>query len=163
MAKDAEAVGVPESAVQKAEVVISTMLAKGFILGKDALNKAKALDEKHQFTSAASAKVSSLDKEDRAEQSKSAWALLLSMKRSGKWMRSFRSLRRQSQLLQLLGRRVARAASDVGSKAAKEKVVAEQEHKSFENDIAKVHLPETPSAATGEHSNKPAPAQGLVL
>ncbi|KAE8684703.1 hypothetical protein F3Y22_tig00111105pilonHSYRG00276 [Hibiscus syriacus] len=40
-----------ESAVQKAEDVVSTMLAKGFILGKDAVGKTKAFDEKHQFTS----------------------------------------------------------------------------------------------------------------
>jgi hypothetical protein len=38
------------------------MLAKGFILGKDAINKAKSFDEKHQLTSTASAKVASLDK-----------------------------------------------------------------------------------------------------
>nr|XP_009775761.1 PREDICTED: uncharacterized protein LOC104225616 isoform X1 [Nicotiana sylvestris] len=49
------------SAIQKAEDVVSSMLAKGFILGKDAVNKAKAFDDKHQFTSTASAKVASLD------------------------------------------------------------------------------------------------------
>lgn len=49
------------SAVQKAEDVVTGMMAKGFILGKDALNKAKALDEKHQLTSTAAAKVASLD------------------------------------------------------------------------------------------------------
>jgi hypothetical protein len=38
------------------------MLAKGFILGRDALDKAKALDEKHQLTSTATARVSSFDK-----------------------------------------------------------------------------------------------------
>lgn len=37
------------------------MLAKGFILGKDAVNKAKALDEKHQLTSTAAGKVATLD------------------------------------------------------------------------------------------------------
>lgn len=37
------------------------MLAKGFILGKDAVNKAKALDEKHQLTSTAAAQVATLD------------------------------------------------------------------------------------------------------
>ncbi|KAL3638122.1 hypothetical protein CASFOL_017992 [Castilleja foliolosa] len=52
--------GIASSAVQKADV-ISRMLAKGFILGKDALNKAKALDEKHQVISTATAKVASLD------------------------------------------------------------------------------------------------------
>ncbi|KAL3613557.1 hypothetical protein CASFOL_042591 [Castilleja foliolosa] len=52
--------GIASSAVQKADVV-SSMLAKGFILGKDALNKAKALDKKHQVISTATAKVASLD------------------------------------------------------------------------------------------------------
>ncbi|XP_027098755.1 binding partner of ACD11 1-like isoform X1 [Coffea eugenioides] len=49
------------SAVQKAEDVVSTMLSKGFSLGKDALNKAKSFDEKHQLTSTASATVASID------------------------------------------------------------------------------------------------------
>lgn len=47
---------------QKAEDVVSTMLAKGFVLGKDALKKAKSFDEKHQFTSNASATVASIDR-----------------------------------------------------------------------------------------------------
>ncbi|XP_057963037.1 binding partner of ACD11 1-like isoform X2 [Malania oleifera] len=47
--------------VQKAEDVVSTMLAKGFVLGKDALNKAKAFDERHHWTSTASATVASID------------------------------------------------------------------------------------------------------
>lgn len=49
------------SAVHKAEDVVSTMLSKGFSLGKDALSKAKAFDEKHQLTSTASATVASID------------------------------------------------------------------------------------------------------
>ncbi|KAK9935392.1 hypothetical protein M0R45_022495 [Rubus argutus] len=52
---------VSSSAVHKAEDVVSTMLAKGFILGKDALNKAKALDEQHNLTSKASATVVTID------------------------------------------------------------------------------------------------------
>ncbi|KAK6146715.1 hypothetical protein DH2020_020584 [Rehmannia glutinosa] len=50
------------SAVKKAEDVVSTMLAKGFSLGKDALNKAKSLDEKHHLTLNASATVASIDR-----------------------------------------------------------------------------------------------------
>ncbi|KAK9051208.1 hypothetical protein SSX86_027834 [Deinandra increscens subsp. villosa] len=46
---------------EKAEEVVSTMLAKGFVLGKDALQKAKSFDEKHQLTSNASATVASID------------------------------------------------------------------------------------------------------
>ncbi|RZC03343.1 Binding partner of ACD11 1 isoform B [Glycine soja] len=49
-------------AVKKAEDVMSTMLAKGFILGKDAINKAKAFDERHQLTSNASSTVASIDR-----------------------------------------------------------------------------------------------------
>lgn len=60
-ATDQQSVGVAESAVQKAEDVVSSMLAKGFILGKDAVNKAKAFDEKHQFTSSAAAKAATID------------------------------------------------------------------------------------------------------
>ncbi|KAJ4746423.1 RNA-binding (RRM/RBD/RNP motifs) family protein [Rhynchospora pubera] len=52
----------PQSALQRAEDMVSSMLAKGFVLGKDALEKAKTLDEKHQITSTASAKVTSLDR-----------------------------------------------------------------------------------------------------
>ncbi|KAK9732446.1 hypothetical protein RND81_04G000800 [Saponaria officinalis] len=53
--------GTAGSPVQKAEDVVTSMLAKGFVLGKDALNKAKTFDEKHQFTSSAAATVASLD------------------------------------------------------------------------------------------------------
>ncbi|XP_043695444.1 binding partner of ACD11 1-like isoform X2 [Telopea speciosissima] len=50
------------SAVKKAEDVASSMLAKGFVLGKDALNKARTFDERHHLTSNASATVLSLDR-----------------------------------------------------------------------------------------------------
>lgn len=46
-------------AVTRAQDVMSTMLAKGYILGKDAMNKAKTFDEKHQFSANATATVSS--------------------------------------------------------------------------------------------------------
>ncbi|KAL9254940.1 Binding partner of ACD11 1-like protein [Drosera capensis] len=48
-------------AVQKAEDVVSMMLAKGYVLGKDVLNKAKAFDEEHHLMSTASAAVASID------------------------------------------------------------------------------------------------------
>ncbi|XP_074368012.1 binding partner of ACD11 1-like isoform X1 [Apium graveolens] len=53
--------GTP-AAVEKAEDVVSGMLARGFTLGKDAAEKAKSIDQKHQFTSSASAKVAAFDK-----------------------------------------------------------------------------------------------------
>ncbi|KAG5556291.1 hypothetical protein RHGRI_006786 [Rhododendron griersonianum] len=48
--------------VNKAQVVVSSMLAKGSAIKQDAVNKAKAFDEKHQFRANASAKVISLDR-----------------------------------------------------------------------------------------------------
>ncbi|XP_042007773.1 binding partner of ACD11 1-like [Salvia splendens] len=56
-----DAGGGVAAAAQKAEDVVSGMVAKGFILGKDALNRAKSFDERHQLTSTASATVASLD------------------------------------------------------------------------------------------------------
>ncbi|XP_047328475.1 binding partner of ACD11 1 [Impatiens glandulifera] len=50
------------SALRKAEDVVTGMLAKGFVLGKDVVGKAKSFDEKHQLTSTATSKVVSLDK-----------------------------------------------------------------------------------------------------
>ncbi|XP_068635336.1 binding partner of ACD11 1-like [Aristolochia californica] len=48
--------------VTKAQEVVTNMLAKGSAFGQDAVNKAKAFDEKHQLTANASAKVISLDR-----------------------------------------------------------------------------------------------------
>lgn len=46
----------------KAQDVVSTVLAKGSAIKQDAMNKAKAFDEKHRLRANASAKVHSLDK-----------------------------------------------------------------------------------------------------
>ncbi|KAK3025369.1 hypothetical protein RJ639_044909 [Escallonia herrerae] len=50
----------PGEAVTMAQDVVKTMLAKGFVLSKDALGKAKAFDESHQVSATAVAKVSEL-------------------------------------------------------------------------------------------------------
>ncbi|KAK2994654.1 hypothetical protein RJ640_007835 [Escallonia rubra] len=50
----------PGEAVTMAQDVVKTMLAKGFVLSKDALCKAKAFDESHQVSATAAAKVSEL-------------------------------------------------------------------------------------------------------
>ncbi|KAL6189929.1 hypothetical protein ACLB2K_036330 [Fragaria x ananassa] len=52
---------VTSSAVEKAEDVVSTIVAKGFVLGKDAISKAKAFDEQHNLSSKASATVATID------------------------------------------------------------------------------------------------------
>ncbi|ESW33967.1 hypothetical protein PHAVU_001G113300 [Phaseolus vulgaris] len=46
----------------KAQDAVTSMLAKGSAIRQDAVNKAKAFDEKHQLTANASAKVISFDK-----------------------------------------------------------------------------------------------------
>jgi hypothetical protein len=45
-----------------AQDVIATMLARGFILGKDVMGKARTFDEKHQLTASATATVSNFDR-----------------------------------------------------------------------------------------------------
>ncbi|XP_071723130.1 binding partner of ACD11 1 [Rutidosis leptorrhynchoides] len=52
----------PGEAVTIAQQVVKTMVAKGYVLGKDALFKAKAFDESHQMSSSAAAKFAELSK-----------------------------------------------------------------------------------------------------
>ncbi len=52
----------PTTATNRAQDVLSNMLAKGFVLGNNAIARVKALDEKHQITANASAQVTSIDK-----------------------------------------------------------------------------------------------------
>ncbi|KAK4436143.1 Binding partner of ACD11 1 [Sesamum alatum] len=52
--------GAPSTS-RKAEDVVRSMLDKGFTLGKDAVNRARAFDERHHLRSTATAKVASLD------------------------------------------------------------------------------------------------------
>ncbi|GFY88435.1 RNA-binding (RRM/RBD/RNP motifs) family protein [Actinidia rufa] len=47
-------------AVAMAQDVVKTMLTKGYVLGKDALSKAKSLDESHQVSTTAVAKAAEL-------------------------------------------------------------------------------------------------------
>ncbi|GKV22403.1 hypothetical protein SLEP1_g32282 [Rubroshorea leprosula] len=47
-------------AVSMAQDVVKTMLAKGYVLGKDALTNAKAFDESHQVSATAAARVAEL-------------------------------------------------------------------------------------------------------
>ncbi|PKA53255.1 hypothetical protein AXF42_Ash009985 [Apostasia shenzhenica] len=179
-----------EAAVQKTEDVVSTMLAKGFILGKDALNKAKALDEKHQFTSTATAKVASLDKKigltekismgtsavnekvremdqkfQVSEKTKSAFAVA-EQKVSGAGSAIMKNRYVLTGTTWVTGAfsRAAKAASDVGSKT-KEKVASEEQKEvTLEGDFgAHVQISEAPKpAGSSEQSSKQAPAQGFI-
>lgn len=53
-------VSTPGGAVTVAQEVVSTMIAKGYDLGKDALTRAKAFDESHNVSATAVAKVAEL-------------------------------------------------------------------------------------------------------
>lgn len=48
-------------AVAMAQEVVKSMLAKGYVLGKDTLSQAKAFDESHQVSATAAAKVAELN------------------------------------------------------------------------------------------------------
>ncbi|KAE8677340.1 Binding partner of ACD11 1 [Hibiscus syriacus] len=144
--------GQAEAVYTKAEDVVSTMLAKGFIMGKDALNKAKAFDEKHQVTSTASVKIASLDQKIGFSEKISAGSIVVNEKMrevDQKYQVSEKSKTAlaaaeqsistaKSSLMKnryaLAGaawftaayKRVAKAAEDVGQKT-REKVLAEEQ------------------------------------
>ena len=48
-------------AIFKVQDVVTSMLAKGYILGKDAMDNAKSFDERHQISSNATTTISSID------------------------------------------------------------------------------------------------------
>ncbi|PAN39858.1 hypothetical protein PAHAL_7G274900 [Panicum hallii] len=149
------------SALQKAEDIVGTMLAKGFILGRDALDRAKALDEKHQLTSTATARVSSFDKRiglsekfsvgtsavnDKvkemdqkyqvSEKTKSALAAAeQSVSTAGSAIMKNRYVLTGAAWVTGAFSKVTSAANDVGAKA-KEKIAAEQEPKNVEGESA---------------------------
>ncbi|KAL6994226.1 hypothetical protein U1Q18_012334, partial [Sarracenia purpurea var. burkii] len=60
MVQTRQFVSTPGEAVTVAQEVVKTMIAKGYVVGKDALTKAKALDESYGVSSAAAAKVAEL-------------------------------------------------------------------------------------------------------
>ncbi|CAL9146956.1 unnamed protein product, partial [Musa hybrid cultivar] len=196
------------SAVRKAENVVTTMLAKGFVLGKDALNKAKSFDEKHQLTSTASAKVSDLDKRMGLSEKISMGTAAVNekvMEMDQKYQVSEKTrsaIAAAEQKVSTAGAaimknryvftgaawvtgafgKVARVASDVGTKAM-DKAATEQERRKVEEQLAKGHdesgdpkdsttsskdsttsddSPTSKDSPT-KHQDKPEPAQGTIL
>ncbi|KAE9464670.1 hypothetical protein C3L33_03469, partial [Rhododendron williamsianum] len=123
--------GASESAIQKAEDVVTGMLAKGFILGKDALNKAKTFDDQHQLTSTASAKVASLDQKIglTAEQTVST---------AGSAIMKNRYVLTGTSWVTGAFSRVSKAAEDVGKKT-KEKVAEEEQGRYSAQGYSQVH------------------------
>ncbi|WVZ23820.1 hypothetical protein V8G54_002364, partial [Vigna mungo] len=183
--------GGAESALRKAEDVVTSMLAKGFILGKDAVNKAKTFDDKHQLSSTASAKVTSFDQKlglsekisagasvvsgrvrevdqkfQVSEKTKSAFAVAeQKVSTAGSAIMKNRYVLTGTSWVTGAFNRVAKAAEDVGQKTKEKVVHAEEEQKrKVEDQYAQVLSDSPKAAATSDlHSSKPAPAQGLIL
>ncbi|XP_030532854.1 binding partner of ACD11 1-like [Rhodamnia argentea] len=180
--------GESGTAVKKAEDVVTSMLAKGFILGKDAVNQARALDEKHQFTSTAAAKVASLDQKIGISEKINAGTTMVNDKVremdqkfqvSEKTKSAFATAEQTvssagSAIMKnpyvLTGvswvtgafSRVTKAAGDVGQKT-KDKVLAEEEQARRLEGYDQIHGSESPEATGGDQSSKPPPARGLIL
>uniref|UniRef100_A0A0A9CEP0 Uncharacterized protein n=1 Tax=Arundo donax TaxID=35708 RepID=A0A0A9CEP0_ARUDO len=171
--------GGMESALRKAEDVVGSMLAKGFVLGLDAIEKAKAFDEKHQLTSTATAKVSSLDKSmglnqkfstgtlvvnekmkemdekyQVAEKTKSALAAAeQTVSTAGSAIMSNRYVLTGAAWITGAYNKVATTATDVGAKA-KERMMAEQEGEHLDGELAKTHLHESSELDEQEYKHQ---------
>ncbi|KAL7166825.1 hypothetical protein ACSBR2_037488 [Camellia fascicularis] len=182
--------GGSESAFQKAEDVVSGVLAKGFVLGKDAVSKVKSFDEKHQLTSTATAKVVSFDKKIGLSEKFSAGTSVVNEKVRGVDQRFQVSDKTKSayavaeQKVSSAGSaimknpyvqtgttwvtgafsKVAKAAGDVGQKTKQKVGMAEEEQRrKMVDEFAQIHLSESPKSPNLQQSSKPAPAQGLIL
>ncbi|KAF8729168.1 hypothetical protein HU200_017751 [Digitaria exilis] len=161
---DLENAGGMESALRKAEDVVGSMLAKGFVLGMDAVEKAKAFDEKHQLTSTATAKVASLDKTmglnekmkemdekyQVAEKTKSALAAAeQTVSTAGSAIMSNRYVLTGAAWVTGAYSKVATTATDVGA-MAKERMMADQEGEHLDRELEKTHLLESSEASEQE-------------
>ncbi|CAH9070175.1 unnamed protein product [Cuscuta europaea] len=174
------------SAIQKAEDVVSSMLAKGFVLGKDAVNKAKSFDEKHQFTSTATAKVAALDQKigltekiglgativnekvkevdqkfQVSEKTKTAFAAAeQTVSNAGSAIMKNRYVLTGATWVTGAFNRVTKAAGEVGQKT-KEKVDGEVAKEGYVG----LHASEEPpkASSTDDSKKKPSTVEGLIL
>ncbi|KAG8381669.1 hypothetical protein BUALT_Bualt06G0145600 [Buddleja alternifolia] len=178
--------GGEASAVQKAEDVVSSMLAKGFILGKDAVSRAKALDEKHQLISTATAKVASLDQKiglsekittgaaivnekvkeidqkfQVTDKTKSALAAAeQTVSTAGSAIMKNRYVLTGASWVTGAFSRVTKAAGEVGQKTL-EKVVEEEHGRNVSEGYAQLDGSDSPKADTS--NKKPPSPKGLIL
>lgn len=177
----------PETALRKAEDAITSMLAKGYVLGKDAVGKAKSFDEKHQLTSSASAKVASFDKKvglsekltagtaivnskvkevdqklQVSEKAKSAFGVAeQTVSSAGSAIMKNRYVLTGTTWVAGTFSKVAKAASEVGQKTIEKAGKAEDENRQkMVSDFAQVHLSESesPTKASSEESEHHQPA-----
>jgi hypothetical protein len=160
--------GGMESALRKAEDIVSSMLSKGFVLGMDAVEKAKAFDEKHQLTSTATAKVASLDKTMGLSQKFSSSTLVVNEKMKEmdeKYQvaeKTKSALAAAEQTVSTAGSAIMsnryvltgaawvtgaynKVATDVGM-MAKERMMAEKEGEHRDRELENTRLPESSEA-----------------
>ncbi|KAG2263973.1 hypothetical protein Bca52824_071052 [Brassica carinata] len=122
------------------------MLAKGFILGKDAIAKAKSVEEKHQLTSTASAKVASLDKKLGFTDKINTGTVVVGDKN--------RYVLTGATWVTGAFNKVAKAAEEVGQKAKEKVGMAEEEDKrKVVDEFARVHLSESPKAPSSKEDD----------
>ncbi|CAN4085547.1 unnamed protein product [Withania somnifera] len=177
------------SAIQKAEDVVSSMLAKGFVLGKDAVSKAKTFDEKHQLMSTASAKVASLDQKiglsvklnlgativnDKVkemdqkfqvtEKTKSAFAAAeQTVSTAGSAIMKNRYILTGASWVTGAFNKVSKTAGEVGQKT-KEKMTEKEQAKNSAEGYVPIHaFSESPKASKIEEPTKPSSPKGLIL
>lgn len=150
------------------------MIAKGFVLGKDALNQAKGFDEKHKFTSTASATVASLDQKiglsekitmgttlvnDKmkevdqkfqvSEKTKSAFtAAEQTVSNAGSAIMKNRYILTGTSWVTGAFNRVAKAAEDVGQKT-REKMAEEEKERNVAAGYSQVSESGSPKASGG--------------
>lgn len=168
--------------VRKAEDVVSSVLAKGLVLGKDALSKAKAFDEHHHLSSHASATVQSLDQkiglseklkevDKRFQVSEKTWLALSAAEEKASSARSALLTDRNSSTggswVSSALNIVAKVAEDVTlmTKEKFEKAEDEKKESIFKErmemvkDFAQIHLDDEPTeTAAGESAGIPADA-----
>ncbi|XP_061340575.1 binding partner of ACD11 1-like [Gastrolobium bilobum] len=176
-----------ESGLRKAEDVVSSMLAKGFILGKDALNRAKAFDEKHHFTSTATAKVVSLDQKVGISEKISAGTTLVndkvkemdeklqvsektksaisvaekSVSNAGSAIMKNRYVLTGATWVTGAYNKVAKKAEEVGQKT-KEKVLAQDNQGKTEGHVVHTIMPEPQPPNTANQPSKPESPQATM-
>ncbi|KAF3590896.1 hypothetical protein DY000_02026767 [Brassica cretica] len=126
------------------------MLAKGFILGKDAIAKAKSVEEKHQLTSTASAKVASLDKK-LGFTDKINTGTVVTVSNAGSAIMKNRYVLTGATWVTGAFNKVAKAAEEVGQKLKEKVGMAEEEDKrKVVDEFARVHLSESPKAPSSK-------------
>lgn len=151
-ATERRAPGGAESAFHMAEEVVNSILAKGYVLGKDTINRAKSFDEKHQLTSTTSTKVREVDQKLQvSEKVKSAYLAAGQTVNSARFaiMKNEYVYKGASWVTGAFNK-VAKVAGEVGQNTkGKLGMAGEEPRRTMDNDSAQVHLSKSPKTSNG--------------